>query len=176
MGHVHVARQGNAVFHGQHLCHDAHRNLCGCFAADVNTYRSAQTLEFFFRFVQMFDHAHMPRFVVAARAYGTDVKRIGIQCFQQSEIIELGVVRECDHAAAPVGSEALHHIVRHFAGDGDIRHRPSAPVLFARVAHGHCKPVEQCHGGQILSELTGADQQHAVFRAEGIHQLHFVNA
>ena len=85
-------------------------------------------------------------------------------------------MRQRNHAAAPVSSEALHHIVRHFAGDGDIRYRPGTPVFFARIAHGDGKSVEQSHGGQVLGELTGTDQQHAVLRPEGVHQLHLINA
>ena len=41
-------------------------------------------------------------------------------------------------------------------------------VLLARVADGHGEAAEQGHGRQVLGQLAGADQQHAVLGAEGV--------
>ena len=72
--------------------------------------------------------------------------------------------------------EGLHDIIRHVTGQADIGHRPGATVFVARVAHCDCKPVEQSHGRQVFGQLTGTNQQHAVFRSKSVDQFHIIDA
>ncbi|MPN60454.1 hypothetical protein SDC9_208182 [bioreactor metagenome] len=83
-------------------------------------------------------------------------------------------MREGHHATAPVGPEGGHDIVRHIAHHGGCGHAPCAAIFFARIADRDRETVEQRHGCQVLCELARADQQHAVFGAEGADQLRVV--
>ena len=113
----------------------------------------------------------MPGFIVAPRADGADVKSLGVQRLEQGQVIELGVVRERNHAAAAVGLEGVDHVVGHVALDHGAGHGPGTAVFLARIAHRHGKAAEQRHGGQVFRQLAGAYEQHAVFRAKGVDQF-----
>ena len=108
--------------------------------------------------------------VVAPRSDRANIESIRLERLQQRQVVELGVMRERHHAAAPVGLECRHHVVWHVADDLDPGHGPGTSVFLARVAHRHRKAAKQRHGRQIFGQLSGSDQQHAVLRTEAIHQ------
>ena len=120
--------------------------------------------------LEVLDHALSARLVVTARTNGANIKGLGLQGLEQGQVIELGVVCQSHHTGPPVWRKALHHVVWHVFEQCHTGHRPGARVFFPRVTNRHRKAAEQRHGGQVLGELPGADQQHAKFRAEGVDQ------
>ena len=66
MGHIHVARQLNRIFHGQDLGHDADRDFSGCFAANKDTDGAAQAFQLQVCEAHVFLHSFVPRQVVSA--------------------------------------------------------------------------------------------------------------
>ncbi|MNV60594.1 hypothetical protein D3C71_1530640 [compost metagenome] len=94
-----------------------------------------------------------------------------MQRFKQRHVVELGIVRERDDARAGVGPERRHRVIGHVGNHGRAGDGIHLQIVHARIAHGNRKAVEHGHGGQILGQRAGADQQHAVARAQRIRQL-----
>ena len=66
MGHIHVAWQQHAIFHGQYLGHDADCNFSGRFAANVDTDGATLAFQLLRRDAHVLLHSFVPRQVVSA--------------------------------------------------------------------------------------------------------------
>ena len=90
-----------------------------------------------------------------------------MQRFEQGQIIQFWVVADGDDGAANVSGEGADHVVWHARQQVDPGNIPACRVLRARVAQRNAETVEQGHGGEVLGQCAGTDQQQAVAWAEG---------
>ena len=121
--------------------------------------------------LEVLDHALVPRLVVAAAADRADVEGLGLQRLQQRQVVQLGIVRQATTQLRRSGLNAVTTSSGMSAHHRDAGHAPRAAVFLARIAHRHGEAAEQRHRGEVLGQLAGADQQHAVLGAEGVDQL-----
>ena len=66
MGHIHVARQMDSIFNGQHFGHDADSDLGRGFAANVDANGATQALQLQFGKTHVFLHSLVTRSIVSA--------------------------------------------------------------------------------------------------------------
>ena len=118
----------------------------GVLAADVDAHRAAQSGELVRRDIEVFLEPPPSRVAVAAAADRADIKRRRLERLEQGQVVELGVVRQRDHNAAPVGREGGDGVVGH-VGDypGRRRRARSRERVLARIAHGHVEAAEEGH-------------------------------
>jgi len=128
------------------------------------------------RLVEVLDEAAPAARGVAPRADGADVEGGAVQRRQQGQVVELGVVAQGDDAGARVGIQGTNRVVGHFRAERHACHGPGSTMFDARIADRHREVVEQGHGGHVLGQRAGADEQHAVLRPQGAGQAGAIEA
>src|SRR5690349_17370358 len=144
------------------------RDLRGRLRADFQADRTAQAPDLRDAEIE-FRQPLASGVVVLLRAERADVKRRGLERFQQRRVVELGIVRHGDHGAVRVEIHLHDHVVGITAIDGNGVEIPAIGVLGARIAHRDVIVERVRHLREVTRDLPRADDEKTPARA--VHGL-----
>ena len=162
---------GDAAAHADDFRHHRYRNLGRGAAADAQSDRAVQARDLAGREVEQ-RQPLAPLVSVGARAERTDIEGRRLQCFQQSHVVQLWIMRQRDDGGTGVGFDRQHRVVGHDGQQLGLLHRPGPVKLFARVADDHMKAEGLGNLRRQGRGLRRADQEQAPARSE--HRLEAV--